>query len=97
MSQYTESVFDKGKENDAITTLKEHMKALNQKMTEKIDEIIDLQNMSLYLEAHLTIGFKLSHIEKFYGNTPPQLHFKAYVWTKQLHGLNKAHLAQGFH
>ena len=77
--------------------LKEHMKALNQKVAEKANNIIDLQNMSLYPEACLPIGFKLSHIEKFSGNTPPYLHIRAYVRTMQLYGLKEDHLAKGFH
>ena len=39
--------------------LKEQMEALNQKVAEKADDITDLQNMSLYSDARLPIGFKL--------------------------------------
>lgn len=53
--------------------LKEQMKALNQKIAEKADDIMDLQNMSLFPEARLPVGFKLPHIEKFSKNTPPHL------------------------
>ena len=42
IGQYTESIVDQAKENEAITILKEHMKALNQKMAEKANDIIDL-------------------------------------------------------
>ena len=59
--------------------LKEQTEALNQKMTEKVDDITNLQNLSLYPDARLPIGFKLPHIEKFSENTPPYLHIRAYV------------------
>ena len=66
-------------------------------MAEKIDDLSDFQNLSLYPEARLPIGFKMPHIEKFSGNTPPHLHLRSYVRTMQLYGLKEEHLAQGFH
>lgn len=39
MGQYTESVVEPAKENEVVTMLKEHMKALNLKMAEKADDI----------------------------------------------------------
>ena len=81
MGQYAESIVDQAKENEAITMLKEQMEALNKKVAEKVDDITDLQNMSLDPDARLPIGFKLPHIEKFSGNTPPYLHIRAYVRT----------------
>ena len=77
--------------------LKEQMEALNQKVAEKADDNTDLQNLSLYPDARLPIGFKLPHIKKFFGNTPPYLHIRAYVRTMQLYGLKEDHLAQVFH
>lgn len=77
--------------------LKEQMKALNQKMTEKAGKVIDMQNFSLFPEARLPVVFRLQHIKKFFGNTPSYLHFIAYVWTTQLYGLNEGHMAQCFH
>ena len=59
--------------------LKEQMKAMNQKVAEKANDITDFQNLSLLPEARLPIGFKLLHIEKFFGNTLSHLHLKAYV------------------
>jgi len=95
--QYAESAAEPPKENEAINTLKEHVKALNQKVAEKVDDLADFQNLSLYPEARLPIGFKMQHIEKFSGNTPPHLHLRSYVRTMQLYGLKEEHLAQGFH
>ena len=66
-------------------------------MAEKIDDLADFQNLSLYAEARSPIGFKMPHIEKFSGNTPPHLHLRSYVRTMQLYGLKEEHLAQGFH
>ena len=63
-------------------------------MAEKADDITDLQNLSLYPNARLPIGFKLPHIEKFSENTPLYLHIRAYVRTMQLYGLKEDHLAQ---
>ena len=59
--------------------LKEHIEALNQIVAEKADDITDLQNLSIYPDARLPIVFKLPHIEKFSGNTPPYLRIRAYV------------------
>ena len=59
--------------------LKEQMEALNQRVAEKVDDIADLQNLSLYHEARLPIGFKMRYIEKFFGNTPPHLNIKSYA------------------
>ena len=42
MGQYAKSIVDQVKENEAITILKEEMKALNQKVAEKADDITDL-------------------------------------------------------
>lgn len=42
MGQYAESVVDQAKEKEAITMLKEEMKALYQKVAEKVDNITDL-------------------------------------------------------
>ena len=95
--QYTESATEPPKKNEAINMLKEQVKALNQKVAEKVDELTDFQNLSLYPEARLPIGFKMPHIEKFYGNTPPHLHLRSYVRTMQLYRLKEEHLAQGFH
>ena len=97
MGQYAESIVDQAKENEAITMLKEHMEALNQKVAKKADDITDLQNLSLYPDARLPIGFKLPHIEKFSENTPPHMYIRAYVRTMQLYRLKEDHLAQGFH
>ena len=97
MGQYAESIVDQAKENEALTMLKEQIEALNQKVAEKADDLTDLQDLSLYPNARLPIGFKLPHIEKFSGSTPPHLHIKAYVRTMQLYGLKEDHLAQGFH
>ena len=65
MGQYAESAIEPAKKNEVITLLKEQMKTLNQKVDEKIDDIADLQNLSLYPEVRLPIGFKMPHIEKF--------------------------------
>ena len=97
MGQYAESIIHQAMENEALTMLKEQIEAPNQKVAEKVDDITDLQNLSLYLDARLPIGFKLPHIEKFSKNTPPYLHIRAYVRTMQLYGLKEDHLAQGFH
>ena len=94
MGQYAESAVEPTKENEAITMLKEQ---INQKVAEKVDDIADLQNLSVYPEARLPIGFKMPHIEKFSGNTPPHLHLRSYARTMQLYKLKEEHLAQGFH
>ena len=96
MGQYAESVVEPAKENEAIAMLKEQMKPLNQKVVEKVDDIADLQNLSLYPEARLPIGFKMPHIEKFSGNTPPHLHIRSFARTRQLYGLKEEPMAQGF-
>ena len=42
MGQYAESAIEPAKENEAIAMLKEQMKALDQKVAEKVDDIADL-------------------------------------------------------
>ena len=56
MGQYAELAVESAKDNKAIAMLKEQMKALNQKMAKKVEDITDLQNLSLYPEARLPIG-----------------------------------------
>ena len=97
MGQYDESAIEPAKENEAITMLKEQMKALNQKVAEKVDDIANLQNLSLYPEARLPIWFIMPHIEKFSENTPQHLHLQSYARTMQLYGLKEEQLAQEFH
>lgn len=93
MGQYAESFVEPARENETITILQEQMKALDQKMAGKADDITDLQNFSLFPEMRLLVGFKLPHIEKIYRNTPLHLHLRVYIWTMQLYGLSEAHLA----
>ncbi|KAM7477407.1 hypothetical protein LguiA_025620 [Lonicera macranthoides] len=91
-SRGTDPPIGPAEETDVITMLNNQMKALNQRVAKKVDDITDLQNLSLYPDARLLIGFKLSHIEKFSGITPPHLHFRAYVRTMQFYGLKEDHL-----
>ena len=59
-------------------------------------ELVDMDSLSLFLEARLPAKFKMPNMDKFDGTTCPKTHFRMYMGALQPFGLGDELLAQLF-
>ena len=66
------------------------------KRARKMEDLMDFQSLSLFLDVRLPPKFKMPTLDKFDRTGCPQSHLKMYMRAMQPLGATKEHLAQMF-
>ena len=80
------------------TKMMERLEAMEKtlKAIKRRDDLIDLDTLSLFLEARLPPKFKMPEMDKFNGTSCPKTHLKMYVGAMKPLGIGNELLAQLF-
>ena len=69
----------KKKINEKINKMEEMIKRAMIKRAWRMDDLVDYQSLSLFLDVRLPLKFKMQVLEKFDGNGCPKSHLKMYM------------------
>jgi len=94
-----------GDKIDQTSAISESEKKINEKMSKmeemikrahRMDDLMDYQSLSLFLDARLPPKFKMPILDKFDGTGCSKSHLKMYMRAMQTLGATKEMLAQMF-